>query len=136
LGSVPIELVLGPEDYLFGEEKALLEVIEGRDAMPREADFPPYVKGLFVKDPAELNPAVVNNVETISNVPHIALRGASWFRSIGTADGAARKPLLSAGRAFAAHSEHRPEFCSRVHTALRPGLSELPRGCASSDARL
>jgi NADH-quinone oxidoreductase subunit F len=35
LGPTPMELVLGPEDYLFGEEKALLEVIEGRDPMPR-----------------------------------------------------------------------------------------------------
>jgi NADH-quinone oxidoreductase subunit F len=43
LGPVPIELALGPEDYLFGEEKALLAVIEEKDAMPRGADFPPYV---------------------------------------------------------------------------------------------
>ena len=48
LGSTPIEIVRGPEDYLFGEEKALLEVIEGGDALPRELDLPPYVKGLFV----------------------------------------------------------------------------------------
>jgi NADH:ubiquinone oxidoreductase subunit F (NADH-binding) len=86
LGAVPIEVVLGPEDYLFGEEKALLEVIEGGPAMPREADLPPYVQGLFVTVPTELNPAVVNNVETLSNVPHIIHRGASWFRSIGTPD--------------------------------------------------
>jgi NADH-quinone oxidoreductase subunit F len=86
LGSIPIELVLGPEDYLFGEEKALLEVIEGGPAMPREADLPPYVQGLFVTSPTELNPAVVNNVETLSNVPHILRQGAAWFRSIGTPD--------------------------------------------------
>lgn len=86
LGPTPIELVLGPEDYLYGEEKALLEVIEGHDPLPREKDFPPYVKGLFVKYPSELNPAVVNNVETLSNVPHILARGATWFRSIGTSD--------------------------------------------------
>ena len=85
-GPVPIELVLGPEDYLFGEEKALLEVIEGAPAMPREADLPPYVQGLFVTGPTELNPAVVNNVETLSNVPYILRRGATWFRSIGTPD--------------------------------------------------
>ncbi|HYM10497.1 MAG TPA: NADH-ubiquinone oxidoreductase-F iron-sulfur binding region domain-containing protein, partial [Bryobacterales bacterium] len=86
LGPASAELVLGPEDYLLGEEKALLEVIEGGDPMPREADFPPYVKGLFVTDPAELNPAVVNNAETLSNIPHIVLRGADWFRSTGTPD--------------------------------------------------
>jgi NADH-quinone oxidoreductase subunit F len=86
LGPTPIEVVLGPEDYLFGEEKALLEVIEGGPAMPREADLPPYVQGLFVTRPTELNPAVVNNVETLSNVPHIVRRGADWFRSLGTRD--------------------------------------------------
>ncbi len=86
LGVIPIELILGPEDYLFGEEKALLEVIEGNPPMPREADLPPYVQGLFVTGPNELNPAVVNNVETLSNIPHIIRRGASWFRSIGTVD--------------------------------------------------
>jgi NADH-quinone oxidoreductase subunit F len=86
LGAIPIEVVLGPDDYLFGEEKALLEVIEGGDPLPREADFPPYVKGLFVKFPTELNPTVVNNAETLSNVPHIVLRGADWFRSLGTKD--------------------------------------------------
>jgi NADH-quinone oxidoreductase subunit F len=86
LGLIPIELILGPEDYLFGEEKALLEVIEGNPAMPREADLPPYVQGLFVTGPNELNPAVVNNVETLCNIPHIIRLGASWFRSIGTVD--------------------------------------------------
>ena len=86
LGSIPIELVLGPEDYLFGEEKALLEVIEGGPAMPREADRPPYLQGLFVTSPTEMNPVVVNNVETLSNVPHIIRRGANWFRLLGTAD--------------------------------------------------
>ncbi len=85
LGSIPIEVVRGPEDYLFGEEKALLEVIEGGDALPREADFPPYVKGLFAT-PAEFNPTVANNAETLSNIPHIILHGADWFRSVGTQD--------------------------------------------------
>jgi NADH:ubiquinone oxidoreductase subunit F (NADH-binding) len=110
LGPVPIELALGPEDYLFGEEKALLEVIEGKDAMPREADFPPYVKGLFVQDPSELNPAVVNNVETISNIPHIVLRGASWFRSIGTTDSPGTMVFTLSG-----------DIC-------KPGIYELPMG--------
>jgi len=58
-GPTPIVLVLGPEDYLFGEEKALLEVVEGRDHLPREADSPPYVKGLFITNPEEPNPTVV-----------------------------------------------------------------------------
>ena len=86
LGPVTVDVVLGPEDYLFGEEKAMLEVIEGGEAMPREADRPPYVHGLFVTGLDRPNPTVVNNVETLSNVPHILGRGAGWFRSMGTSD--------------------------------------------------
>ena len=110
LGPTPIEIVRGPEDYLFGEEKALLEVIEGGDALPREADLPPYVKGLFVTDPAELNPAVVNNVETLSNVPHIILRGADWFRSVGTKDSPGTMVFTLTG------------------DVRNPGIYELPMG--------
>ena len=79
-------MVFGPDDYLFGEEKALLEVVEGHDPLPREADNPPYIKGLFITDPAESNPTAVINAETLSNVPHIISRGADWFREIGTPD--------------------------------------------------
>lgn len=110
LGSVPIELVLGPEDYLFGEEKALLEVVEGHDPLPREADNPPYVKGLFITDPAENNPTAVVNVETLSNVPHIVLHGAHWFREIGTPDSPGTMLFT---------------VCEDVQ---RPGVYELPMG--------
>jgi NADH-quinone oxidoreductase subunit F len=102
--------VLGPEDYLFGEEKALLEVVEGRDPMPREADNPPYVDGLFITDPAQPNPTVVNNVETLSNIPHIVHRGAAWFRTIGTPDSPGTMIFT---------------VCEDVQ---RPGVYELPMG--------
>lgn len=97
-GDVPITIVPGPDEYLFGEEKALLEVIEGRPPMPRL--LPPYEHGLFATAPqlgwetstgepnhpeSDLsNPTVVNNCETLANVPHILARGADWFRSMGT----------------------------------------------------
>src|SRR5579864_5961618 len=45
LGQVPLTIVEGPDEYLFGEEKALLEVIEGKAPLPRM--FPPYQQGLF-----------------------------------------------------------------------------------------
>jgi NADH-quinone oxidoreductase subunit F len=94
-----ITVVAGPDEYLFGEEKAMLEVIEGNAPLPRL--FPPYEHGLFAtapqtgwvaKDPEpghthrtghESNPTLVNNAETLSNVPHILARGADWFRSTG-----------------------------------------------------
>src|SRR4051794_18378526 len=87
-----VTIVHGPEEYLFGEEKALLEVMEGNPPLPRL--FPPYEHGLFASDvvtgwepapgqPAP-NPTLVNNVETLSNVPWIIARGPDWFRSMGT----------------------------------------------------
>lgn len=92
-----VNIVGGPDEYLFGEEKAMLEVIEGKPPLPRW--FPPYEHGLFVSGPQAgweaaprsgvprsngSNPTLVNNVETLSNVPHILARGADWFRSMGT----------------------------------------------------
>lgn len=95
--GVAIEVVLGPDEYLFGEEKALLEVIEGEDPLPRL--FPPYIYGLFTTSPqvgwsagATLaegrvegsNPTLVNNVETLSTVPWIVANGGEWYRRFGT----------------------------------------------------
>lgn len=93
-----ITIVTGPDEYLFGEEKAMLEVIEGNDPLPRL--LPPYEHGLFATAPQtgweskgpepghsgrhESNPTLVNNAETLSNVPHILARGADWFREMGT----------------------------------------------------
>jgi NADH-quinone oxidoreductase subunit F len=77
-----IVVVAGPEDYLYGEEKALLEVIEGNAPLPRL--YPPYQHGLFATTEVS-NPTLVNNVETLANVPHILAKGADWFRSHGTA---------------------------------------------------
>lgn len=94
-----VTVVAGPDEYLFGEEKAMLEVIEGRPPLPRW--FAPYEHGLFASSPqlgwesstsgrssdeSGPNPTLVNNVETLSNVPHILAHGAEWFRSIGTAE--------------------------------------------------
>jgi NADH-quinone oxidoreductase subunit F len=83
IGPAPIELVRGPDEYLFGEEKALLEVIEGNDPLPRVV--PPWMEGLF-RRPDSPNPTAANNVETLANVPWIVDRGPEWFRSFGTQD--------------------------------------------------
>ena len=72
VGPVPVELIQGPDEYLFGEEKALLEVIEGNDPLPRIV--PPWMEGLF-RRPGSPNPTAVNNVETLANVPLILDRG-------------------------------------------------------------
>jgi NADH:ubiquinone oxidoreductase subunit F (NADH-binding) len=85
LADVVVEVVEGPEEYLFGEEKALLEVIEGNDPLPREPHYPPYERGLFATALSP-NPAAVNNVETLARVPGILRAGAESFRALGTAD--------------------------------------------------
>lgn len=93
-----VTVVAGPEEYLFGEEKAMLEVIEGNEALPRW--LPPHLHGLFATAPqlgwqshdtqtgqasgSGSNPTLVNKVETLSNIPHILAHGADWFRSMGT----------------------------------------------------
>ena len=100
LGSIPISIVTGPDEYLFGEETGLLEVVEGNDPLPRT--LPPYLMGLFATTPpvgwssgaivsedAEVvgsNPTLVTNVETLANVPRLLARGAEWYRSAGTAE--------------------------------------------------
>jgi len=81
LGGVPVEIVLGPDLYLFGEETGLEEVIEGRLPLPRVAR--PFMQGLFAKPPQD-NPTLVNNVETLANVPHILADGSDWLRATGT----------------------------------------------------
>ncbi|MGI8875417.1 MAG: NADH-quinone oxidoreductase subunit NuoF [Egibacteraceae bacterium] len=64
--------------YICGEETALLDALEGRRGQPRLRPPFPAVAGLYAC------PTVVNNVETIANVPHIVERGVDWYRSMGT----------------------------------------------------
>ena len=76
--SLHIYTHLGAGAYICGEETALLESLEGKLGQPRlRPPFPPTF-GLYGK------PTVVNNVETLTNVPLILLKGADWYRSIGT----------------------------------------------------
>jgi len=77
--SLDLKIAKSPGTYIAGEETALLEVIEGRVAMPRQK--PPHypaVHGLYDC------PTLVNNAETLCHVPHILRRGAKWFSGIGS----------------------------------------------------
>jgi len=85
LKGLRFTILEGPEEYLFGEEKALLNVIEGVGPLPREAHYPPYEVGLFAH-PDSPNPALVNNVQTFAHVPDIIRHGAASFRELGTSD--------------------------------------------------
>ena len=76
--SLRIYTHLGAGAYICGEETALLESIEGKLGQPRlRPPFPPSF-GLYGK------PTIVNNVETLANVPLIVAHGAEWYRSMGT----------------------------------------------------
>jgi NADH:ubiquinone oxidoreductase subunit F (NADH-binding) len=93
-----VQVVLGPDHYLYGEETGLLQVVEGEAPLPR--NVPPYIHGLFATVPTEgwsaspaapvgsefaaSNPTLVNNVETLATVTHILARGPEWHRSLGT----------------------------------------------------
>lgn len=100
LDDVVMRIVEGPADYLFGEESALAEVMEGRYPFPRVT--PPYRRGLDDANGRSGNssawvslageggtreaPMLIDNVETMANVPGIVLEGPDWFRSVGTAE--------------------------------------------------
>ena len=82
-GADRIRIVPGPDEYLFGEESAMLEVVEGKLPLPRI--MPPYMTGLFATM-ASPNPTVVNNVETLCHVTWILADGQEAFRSRGTSE--------------------------------------------------
>jgi NADH-quinone oxidoreductase subunit F len=99
--DVELSVFEGPPEYLYGEETALLEAVDGRGPFPRVS--PPYRHGAeeFGDEPAssaaqvemaapgemtDAPPTLANNVETLANVPGILARGAEWFRSVGTGE--------------------------------------------------
>jgi NADH-quinone oxidoreductase subunit F len=94
----------GAGAYICGEESGLLESLEGKRGYPRNRPPFPAIRGAFA------SPTVVNNVETMHNVPWIVMRGADWYRSIG--------PETSPGPKL---------FCLSGHVN-KPGLYELPMG--------
>jgi NADH-quinone oxidoreductase subunit F len=102
--SLRIHTHLGAGAYICGEETALLESIEGKIGQPRLRPPFPAVAGLFGK------PTVINNVETLSNLPVIIEKGASYFRKQGTEKSPGTKIFSLSGR------------------VNKPGNYELPLG--------
>ena len=102
--SLKIYTHLGAGAYICGEETALLESIEGKRGQPRVRPPFPALVGLYGK------PTLINNVETLANVPMILANGAAWYKSIGTMDSAGVKIFSLSGR------------------VRKPGNYELPFG--------
>lgn len=99
-----VELRLGAGAYICGEETALFESIEGRRGFPRLKPPFPTTHGLFGQ------PTVINNVETLCNLPYILEHGADAYRTIGTAKSPGPKLFCLSG------------------DVARPGLYEVPFG--------
>jgi len=95
--------------YMCGEETGLLNAIEGRRANPRSKPPYPQASGLWGK------PTVVNNVETICNVPHILRNGLEWYRNLSPDSGGGTKIYGASGK------------------VSRPGYWELPMGTTARE---
>tara|TARA_R110001583_G_scaffold10019_10_gene46817 strand:+ start:7785 stop:9263 length:1479 start_codon:yes stop_codon:yes gene_type:complete len=90
--------------YICGEETALINALEGKRAIPRAKPPFPQVSGLFGK------PTVVNNVETLSNLPHVVKHGSDWFKSLSPNSDPGTKLYAACGQ------------------VKNPGVWELPMG--------
>src|SRR5205085_320454 len=96
--GVELRVFEGPDEYLYGEESALLETIQGGYPLPRIV--PTFRRGLRrdidittghgpagdveADRPGPIAPTLVNNLESMANVPRIIARGPAWFRTVGT----------------------------------------------------
>ncbi len=105
-GGRRVDVVLhrGAGAYICGEETALLSSLEGYRGQPRLRPPFPALEGLYA------SPTVINNVETLCNVPHIVNNGAEWFKTMGTEKSPGTKMFTLSGK------------------VERPGNYELPMG--------
>jgi len=87
-----IIIKMGAGAFVCGEETALIHSIEGKRGMPRPRPPFPAVSGLFGK------PTIINNVETLSNIPSIIEKGEDWFASIGTDTSKGTKVFALSGK--------------------------------------
>jgi NADH-quinone oxidoreductase subunit F/NADP-reducing hydrogenase subunit HndC len=87
-----IEIRLGAGAFVCGEETALLQSLEGKRGMPVPKPPFPAIKGLWQK------PTVINNVETLANIPVILTKGSAWFASIGTEKSKGTKVFALTGK--------------------------------------
>ena len=110
--SYDLEIIVhrGAGAYICGEEMALIESLEGKRGWPRIKPPFPATEGYL------RSPTVVNNVETLANLPHIITNGAEWFRTIGVNPDSPGPKL----------------YCISGHVA-RPGVVEAPLGANLTD---
>ena len=109
--SFDIHVHTGAGRYICGEETALMNSLEGRRATPRAKPPFPQIAGVWGR------PTIVNNVETLSNLPHIVANGADWFKNLsgGRSQDGGTKMYGCSGR------------------AAKPGCWELPIGTTARE---
>jgi NADH:ubiquinone oxidoreductase subunit F (NADH-binding)/Pyruvate/2-oxoacid:ferredoxin oxidoreductase delta subunit/(2Fe-2S) ferredoxin len=90
--NLNIIIKMGAGAFVCGEETALIHSIEGKRGMPRPRPPFPAVSGLFGK------PSVINNVETLANVPGIIAQGKEWFSALGTDGSKGTKVFALSGK--------------------------------------
>jgi NADH-quinone oxidoreductase subunit F len=114
---VDVVLHRGAGAYICGEETALLNSLEGLRGQPRLRPPFPAVEGLYA------SPTVINNVETLMNVPDIVERGADWFREVGTEKSPGTKMITLSGKV-----ERAGNYEIALGTPFRRVLDELGGG--------
>lgn len=115
--SLKIDLHISAGRYICGEETALMNALEGKRANPRIKPPFPAVKGLWG------GPTVVNNVETLSNIPSIVRYGAEWFR------GLAAIPDSAGNKLFCFSGHVRNTVCAELPLGMTLGeMLEGPAG--------
>jgi NADH:ubiquinone oxidoreductase subunit F (NADH-binding)/(2Fe-2S) ferredoxin len=107
--NLKVIVKMGAGAFVCGEETALIHSVEGRRGMPRPRPPYPAISGLFGK------PTVINNVETLANIPAIITRGAGWYSSVGTAGSKGTKVFALSGK------------------VVNTGLVEIPMGMRIRD---
>jgi NADH:ubiquinone oxidoreductase subunit F (NADH-binding)/Pyruvate/2-oxoacid:ferredoxin oxidoreductase delta subunit len=90
--NLDIQIRIEPGAFVCGEETALINTLEGKRGMPQLKPPYPTTSGLFGK------PTVINNVETLMNIPLIMQNGPEWFRSLGTGNSPGTKVFAVAGK--------------------------------------
>ena len=116
-----IEIRLGADAFVCGEETALIASIEGQRGMPRPKPPFPAVSGVWGK------PTSINNVETLANVPQIINKGADWYASIGTEKSKGTKVFALGGKIRNTGLVEVP-----MGTTLREIIYEIGGGCPNN----
>jgi len=107
--SIDLHLHTSAGRYMCGEEDGLLDALEGKRPIPRTKPPFPATCGLWG------HPTVVNNVETLANIPHIVNNGVNWFKGLSHTDEGGTKLYGASGR------------------VKRPGIWELPMGTTANE---